>query len=50
MKLIVAAIGGACLLLSACGGPAAETPAPDLPRSLYPRRSMAGASMRCATA
>jgi hypothetical protein len=28
MKLIVAAIGGTCLLLSACGGPAAETPAP----------------------
>lgn len=28
MKLFVAAIGGACLLLSACGGPAAEAPAP----------------------
>ena len=28
MKLIVAAIGGTCLLLSACGGPAAEAPAP----------------------
>ena len=28
MKFIVAAIGGACLLLSACGGPAAETPSP----------------------
>jgi hypothetical protein len=33
MKLIVAALGGACLLLSACGGPpaepAAEAPAAD---------------------
>lgn len=28
MKLIAAAIGATCLLLSACGGPAADAPAP----------------------